>query len=141
MTAGKRIGVENYGSRTGDGSLDVLIVDDEPNVAQTTAEILRSEGLTASTAATVGDALEILASRDVRSVILDHQVAGENGAAFLEGVGSREKLPPVVVISGMGHDALAGMEAAHGDRLFALLSKPVPPRTLIEVMTAAIESA
>lgn len=122
---------------TGDGALDVLVVDDEPNVAQTTVEILRSEGLTAVTAATVGDALAVLESRKVRSVVLDHQIAGEDGASFLE---KGSDLPPVIVMSGMSRDGLAGLEKSHGDRLFACLGKPVPPRNLIEVVRAAIES-
>lgn len=123
---------------TGDGALDVLVVDDEPSVAQTTAEILRSEGLTASTAATVGDALAVLASRKVRSVVLDHQIAGEDGTSFLE---KGCDLPPVIVMSGMSRDSLSGLEAAHGDRLFAFLAKPVPPWSLIQVVKAAIESS
>lgn len=130
--------MENDGFPAGDDALDVLIVEDDPNVAETTAEILRSEGLTASTASTVGDALEVLSSRVVRSVVLDHQIAGEDGESFLEQGGL---LPPVVVMSGIGREALAGLQAAYGDRLFALLAKPVPPGTLIEVVMAAIESA
>lgn len=116
--------------------MDVLVVDDEPSVAQTTAEILRSEGLTTMTAATVADALVVLASRNVRSVVLDHQIAGEDGSSFLE---KGCDLPPVIVMSGMSREALSGLETAYGDRLFAFLSKPVPPWNLIEVVRAAIE--
>lgn len=120
---------------SGEGFVDVLVVDDESNVAQTTVDILRSEGLTASTAATVEEALAVIGSCKVRTVIVDHHIAGEDGVSILDKGG---ELPPVIVMSGMDRDALAELEATHGDRLFACLAKPVPPRNLIEVVKVAI---
>ena len=92
--------------------LDVLVVDDEPDVASSTADILRSEGMTAGTAGTVEEARQLIATREVRSIILDHQIAG-NGESLLAG---DLDLPPIVVMSGMDRDALDELQVLHGGR-------------------------
>jgi len=117
-----------------DGPTDVLVVDDQPDVASSTADILRSDGLSAETAATVDEALQIITIRDVRCIILDHQIVGD-GETLL--AGGRD-LPPVIVMSGTDPDSLAEIEAVHGNRLFACMAKPVPPLDLIQVVRAAI---
>lgn len=114
--------------------IDVLVVDDQPSVATSTADILRSEGFHAETAQTVEDALQVIASSDVGTVIVDHQIADNGESLLTRGL----DLPPVIVMSGMGRSELAKVQAAHGDRLFACLAKPVPPLDLIEVVRAAI---
>ena len=115
-------------------TLDVLVADDEPDVASSTADILRSEGLSARTAGTVQEARQLIATRDVRSIILDHQIAGD-GESLLAG---DLDLPPIVVMSGMDRDALDELQVLHGGRLFACLAKPVSPPHLIAVVQAAI---
>jgi len=117
-------------------SVDVLVVDDEPAVASSTADILRSAGLNAATTSTVKEALAMVESRDVRSIILDHQLA-DNGEKIFEGV---RVLPPIIVMSGIGREALAALQVLHGDRLFACMAKPVPPLRLIDVVKSAIET-
>ena len=117
--------------------IDVLVVDDEDDVASTTAEILERAGMTATTAATLAEAQELIAGRDVGSVVLDHQVADASAADFLD---VDVDLPPIIVISGIGRDVLAEFEADYGDRVFACRAKPVPPNELIEVVRAALSS-
>jgi len=118
-------------------TIDVLVVEDQPDLARSTAEVLRTEGFIVATAGTVEEALRLIATRDVRSVILDHQLGGEDGDRFLR---DGFDLPPVVAVTGMGPDLLADLRATHGDRLFACLAKPVRPTDLIKVVTAAIGS-
>ena len=120
----------------GVGQLDVLVVDDQADVASSTADVFRAVGLSAATAATVEDALHMINTRVVKSVIVDHQIA-DNEDTFLA---TGRDLPPVIVVSGMDRASLAEVQAVHGHRLFACLAKPVPPLTLIEVVRAAIES-
>jgi len=116
--------------------IDVLVVDDDPDVASSSAEIFLADGMMAATAATVEEALKVVATREVQSIILDHQLAGDDGESFLA---KGRDLPPVIVMSGIGRDALAELQAAHGERLFACLAKPVPPPELIRVVKAALE--
>lgn len=114
--------------------VDVLVVEDEPDVASSTADIFRSEGLNATIAATVEEALTVLATYDVRSIILDHQIV-DNGDSLLA---EDRHLPPVIVMSGMDRDELEELQNLHGARLFACLTKPVPPSHLIDVVKSAI---
>jgi len=122
-------------STPGADHLDVLVVDDEPDVASSTADVLRVGGFSVATAATVEEALQLIASREVRSVILDHHLAGEEAGSLLDK--SRET-PPIIVMSGLGARVLAEFQDAHGERLFACLSKPVSPPDLINVIAAAV---
>ncbi|HXX90908.1 MAG TPA: response regulator [Acidimicrobiales bacterium] len=136
-----RPGNEPAGTVPADGTeeteevVDVLIVDDEGDVASTTAEILQRAGHRTAIASSLEEAVQVIASRTVRSVILDHQIADEKAEAFLD---SEPTLPPVIVVSGVGRDVLADLELAHGSRLFACRHKPVPPGELIELVDAAL---
>jgi DNA-binding response OmpR family regulator len=115
--------------------IDVLVVEDEWDVASTTAEILEQAGFRAEIASTLDEALAFTARYQVRSIVLDHQLADDDAGAFLD---TATGLPPVVVVSGVGRDVLAELEEAYGAQLFACRSKPVPPPELIEVVRAAV---
>ena len=117
------------------GGIDVLVVDDEEDVASTTAEILERAGMTTVTATTLGQAQQLIRANDVRSLILDHQIADTDAQDFLR---AEPELPPVIVISGVGRDVLAAFEVTHGNRLFACRSKPVPPAELIALVRTAL---
>jgi DNA-binding NtrC family response regulator len=120
-----------------DGAIDVLVVDDEKDVASTTAEILERAGMTTVTATTLGEAQLVIKAHEVRSVVLDHQIAEADAQDFLRAV---RNLPPVIVISGVGRDILAEFEATHGKRLLACRAKPVPPTELIDLVHTALAS-
>jgi len=119
-----------------ESTIDVLVVDDEWNVASTTAEILERAGLRAATAQTLEEALHVVESRRVRSIVLDHLLAQDDASDFLDAAAD---LPPVIVVSGVGRDVLAGLEVSHGSLLFACRSKPLPPPELVEVVRAAVQ--
>ncbi|HUY64695.1 MAG TPA: response regulator [Acidimicrobiales bacterium] len=118
--------------------LDVLMVEDEPGVAWSTAEVLESAGFTVVVTKTVAEALQVVESRDVRSVILDHHVSGEYGETFLALARTH---PPVIVVSALGQDLMDTFRAAHSDEVVACLAKPVPPAHLIDIVRLAVERA
>jgi len=115
--------------------VDVLVIDDAVDVAESTADVLRSAGLSVATASNVPEARAIVAERHVRAVIVDHST-GEWAGSAPEPL--PDTAPPVIVVSGMGRDNIEELEARHGDCLFACLAKPVSPGTLIEVVRAAL---
>lgn len=117
--------------------LDVLVIDDAVDVAESTADVLRSAGLSVATTVTVPEARRIVGERHVRAVILDHSTA-EWATAAQKSV--PEAAPPVIVVSGMGRDKIEELQHRHGNCLFACLAKPIPPETLIEVVQAALAS-
>jgi DNA-binding NtrC family response regulator len=120
------------------GSVDVLIVEDEPAVAESTADILELAGFSVAVTPTVHEALEAVASSAVGCVILDHHLADESGETFL---GAEEATQPTIVLSGMGQGELARLWHENADRLFACLPKPVQPEDLIEVVRSAVRPA
>ena len=113
----------------------MLVVEDDPAVASSTTEILRAEGFVVATAATVESALYMMTTWEVRSIILDHHLDSGDGESLLD---RGQHLPPVIVVSAMGHDALAELRVAGGEQLFACLAKPVAPSQLIKVVRAAL---
>ena len=117
-------------------AVDVLLVEDEPAAAESTAEVLESAGFSVAVAPTVLGAQEVKATSAVGCIILDHHLADESAEGLLE---STNQLPPIIVLSGMGQRELAITWHQHAERLFACLPKPVPPRHLIDVVRAAIE--
>ena len=117
--------------------LDVLLVDDEVAVAESTAEVLASAGLRVGTSATLDEALRVLAMRSVGTVILDHHLSGgaESERDFLT---RGRRLPPVILMSGLDLDALAEIRRTYADHIVACLAKPVPPQDLIAAVRSAI---
>lgn len=115
--------------------LDVLVIDDAVDVAESTADVLRSAGLSVATTATVPEARRIVAERHVGAVIVDHSTAEWASVADKT---VPEAAPPVIVVSGMGRDSIEELVRRHGDCLFACLAKPIPPETLIDVVRAAL---
>ncbi len=120
---------------TASSTIDVLMVEDEPSVSSTTREILDTVGLHVRIATTVDDALDLIAGGGIGVVILDYQIAGEDGERLLAEVSG--PLPPVIVMSGLGPDVLDRFRAAHAAQVFACLSKPVSPSELVATVRAA----
>ncbi len=115
--------------------VDVLVIDDASDVAESTADVLRSAGLSVATASNVPEARQIAAAQRVRAVIVDQSTAEWADAADTP---VPHTAPPIIVVSGMGRESIEELEARHGDCLFACLAKPVLPGTLIEVVRAAL---
>jgi len=119
----------------GSGSVDVLIVEDEPDVADSTADILKIAGFSVAVTPTVDEALTAVTTSSFGCVILDHHLADQSSETFLGGM---EQTPPTIVLSGMGQGELAKLWHENTDRLFACLRKPVTPQDLIEVVRSAV---
>lgn len=116
--------------------LDVLIVDDAPSVAASTAAVLQGEGMSVETAGTMAEAGTVLAGRTARCVILDHSIVDWDGGQCTGMSGAH---PVVIVVSGLGREELAEVQRQHADDIFACLAKPVLPARLIEVVRSALD--
>jgi DNA-binding response OmpR family regulator len=80
----------------------ILIVDDDPGVAETFGRLLRLEGFGVATALTADAGLELADSIRPDAVILDMRMPITNGLQFLRLVRSRPHLAevPVAIVTG-----------------------------------------
>ena len=116
----------------------VLVVDDEEAVRESTAAVLRCEGFDVLEAGDGAAATWILASRNIDVLLLDLHLRRMDGTAVLE---SLEETSTVVVFSAFGFFEEPEVRKAFGPVVFECLRKPVDPRRLVEVMTAAATHA
>jgi len=110
----------------------VLIVDDEPIIADTLAKILEHEGYSALAAHDGKSALEYAKISTPQLVIADVMLSGMNGVDI--GVAIRNLFPDckIILISGQAtSDALIGAAMSEGDH-FVFLEKPVHPSVLLK---------
>jgi two-component system nitrogen regulation response regulator NtrX len=98
-------------------ALDILVVDDEPDIRELMAGVLGDEGYSVRTADTAERALEEVRSRTPRLVILDVwlQGSGMDGLSLLKYLKSIDPILPVIVISGHGNIETAIAAIRRGD--------------------------
>lgn len=78
----------------------ILIVDDEPQVAEVLAKSLAREGHRAEVAHSGEEALKLLGTAEPDALFLDVSMPGMNGLEVLAEVKRRRPSLPVVVITG-----------------------------------------
>lgn len=116
---------------------DVLVVDDEPAVADTSAEILRSVGFETLTAYDVAGALALAADHAFKVFVLDHRLGHDTCEPILE---NAEHLPPVVIVSAAHPDDLSRVARRH-KQVYSVKTKPCDPAELINAVREAIAIA
>ena len=106
---------------------DVLVVEDQPDVRGSVADILRGEGYDVEEACDGIEALDILARHPVGAILLDLRMPRCDGIAVVEALADP---PPIVIVSahGLADDELKRI----GSKVVGILRKPVPPRQLLE---------
>ena len=104
--------------------MDILIVDDEPQVAEVLAKSLEREGHSAQIANSGEEALRILGTHEPDALFLDVSMPGMNGLEVLSQVKRLRPSLPVVVITGHA----TADEVAEVKRLGAVdvIAKPAP---------------
>jgi CheY-like chemotaxis protein len=111
----------------------ILVVEDEPVVAEVLADAIRAAGYEALVALDGTEALDVLAATPVDGVFMDLVMPGLSGLAVLAQIRNRHPLLPVVIISGHA----AGESAAKAKELgaIAVLEKPTGLAQLTEILS------
>ena len=122
-------------------TLSVLVVDDDPDCAYTTAALLRRLGHAANVALSGAEALRLATDLAPDVVLLDLAMPGMDGYALAEGlrlvcVG---KQPFLVAVSGYCRDEDRLKASRAGIDLF--LVKPVAPADLFRLLDCCAEDA
>ncbi len=117
----------------------VLIVDDHVDALQMYTDYLGASGFDTCGTSTAMHAIELAVTRRPDVVLTDIQMPFVDGWTILRTLSEHPltKSTPVVVISGDA-DALTH---THADRCAALLTKPCPPRVMVEALRAVLASA
>jgi CheY-like chemotaxis protein len=112
--------------------LTVLVVDDDPDVRDTIADVLGTEGYRVLEASEGKEALRVLELARPNLIILDMLMPVMNGRAFLE---EQRRIPavadiPVLVITayGVAHEDAARLKTA------GFLKKPMEIRELLQTV-------
>lgn len=116
----------------------LLVIEDDPDVAQVLRTLLKAEGYGVSTAGTMAGAKEVLAQTDVDVILLDIGLPDGNGVdlwAWLRGQ-ARTASIPVVVVSGRFNEDNA--ESMGGPLLANWLVKPFSSDALLQSIRRAV---
>ena len=118
-------------------ALDILLVDDEPDIRELVAGVLEDEGYDTRAAADSDAALEAIATRRPSLVLLDVWLQGSrlDGLALLDEIKRRDPSIPVLVISGHGNldTAVAAIRRGASD----FIEKPFEAERLLLLVARA----
>jgi DNA-binding NtrC family response regulator len=114
----------------------ILVVDDEPDMAESCAFLLRRKGYEAAVATSAEQAVEELARRPFALVVSDVRMPRMNGMQLLAAVKSRDADIEVVLIT--GHPDIQGAVAAIKRGAFDYLTKPYAEKDLLERVGKAL---
>ena len=113
------------------------MVDDEPNIRWTMAELLKREGFEALTASDFDSAISIVENNEVDAALVDIVLPQKSGIAFLKALHMREPYIPVIMTTGEPNISQIPEIVRAG--AYDFLSKPVVKEALISAVTKAVE--
>ncbi len=115
----------------------ILIVDDEENIRESLADILKDEGYEVELASTGEEALEIIAKKPPELVILDIWLPGMDGTDCLQKIKAAHTELPVIMITGHGTIELAVKATRMG--AYDFLEKPLSMDRVLLSTARALE--
>lgn len=112
----------------------VLVVDDSPSVRKMVAFVLRQGGYDVVEAGDANDAITAAGFGDVRLVITDHHLPGDDGIALIRALRSKPHcahVPIVMLTTEAGAELKCAARAAGAT---AWIAKPFDPQRLLSVV-------
>ncbi len=118
----------------------VLIVDDEPMVAETLRLIFRQHGLSAEVVHNAEQALAFVALTTPDLVVCDIEMPGEDGVSLMQHLGRLLPACPILVLTGAYGSLTRIRECAAGLRQsVSIMTKPCQPSDLILTADSMLE--
>jgi CheY-like chemotaxis protein len=119
------------------GGFTVLVVDDEPDMRESIARILRRAQYTCVAVPTVREALTVLDHTPMDLILTDLRMPGADGLTLVREARRRVPGTPVVIVTAYATDVVA--EGALRAGAVALLPKPFTAGELLETARRALE--
>jgi FixJ family two-component response regulator/glycine cleavage system H lipoate-binding protein len=111
---------------------DIILVDDEDVVLDSTLRILKSEGYSLDGVSTAEDAIELLDEKSYRMMITDLMMPGISGFQLLEKVRDKFPLMPIIIIT--GYATLNNIMDSFNRGAFDFIPKPFSFDELLSVV-------
>ena len=113
----------------------ILIVEDDPDMAELISDLIEAEGWTPLTAPSAEDAAGVLAHETVHLVLVDHNLPGASGRTFAQRLRAESTIGIVMVTAaGSAADRVLGLETAADDYVV----KPFEPIELTARIKAVL---
>ncbi len=113
----------------------ILVVEDEPAIADTIVYALETEGFAALRAVTGGDALALLAETDIALAVVDVGLPDINGFDLVREIRRDSRLPVIFLTARASEiDRVVGLEIGGDD----YVAKPFSPRELTARIRAVL---
>jgi DNA-binding response OmpR family regulator len=113
----------------------ILVVDDEPRIAEICRDYLERAGFTVTTAATGADAVLLARSKQPDLIVLDIGLPAMDGLDVTRAIRRHSNVPIVMLTARVEErDKLAGLELGADD----YLTKPFSPRELVARVKAVV---
>lgn len=115
----------------------VLLVDDEPDILWTMAEVLRQEGYETATASDYAGAISLIENSEVDAAVVDINLSGRSGIDILQHL--RDRAPYIPVIMMTGEPDISRLPEIVRAGACDFLSKPASVESLIRTVSKAVE--
>jgi two-component system phosphate regulon response regulator OmpR len=113
----------------------ILIVEDDPDMAELISDLVEAEGWSPATAASAEEASVILSREAFHLVLVDHNLPGTSGRAFSQRLRAQTSIGIVMVTAaGSAADRVLGLETAADDYVV----KPFEPIELTARIKAVL---
>ena len=117
----------------------VLVVDDEPNIRATIADILRKYHATVTVGTSGQNAIDLIGSHEYDLVISDIKMPDKTGYDVFAAVKKKGPALPVILMTGFGYDPNHCIVRASQEGLSAVLFKPFKVEALMLEVRKALQ--
>ena len=115
------------------GILEVLVIDDDPDLRGLLSQLLLAEGHQVVACESAEQGLEHLPVNVFDVALLDHQLPGMEGLLFGEYLRRNNPDMAIALVTGAGDDRIRRLVADHGIRL---IEKPFEPEQIMDFVDA-----
>ncbi len=117
----------------------ILILDDEYHLAQSTAIVLKMKGYKCDIALDVDEGLELIKSKEYQLILLDIMLPGKDGWRFLEQLRKDNKNKHIAVIAFTAKEYLNIEKLVKEKGLQGFLAKPFEPSELLAIIRKVLK--